>query len=109
MARDNSHLADNSWFSLLIPSADAVRNAQSLFENGYRALSEESLHFINKRHEHNSQAIEQYRDSKSPATFLLAQQDWALHLLRDYADGTAHVSETMRKCFTRGAGKERPR
>ncbi len=109
MVPNQNHLAENSWFSLLLPSPVALRNSQSLVENGYRALSEESLRFINKRHEHNSQTIEQYRDSKSPASFLLAQQDWAFQLLRDFADGTARMAETMRHCISEGAGKDLPR
>ncbi len=105
MARDDNQLADNSWFGLLVPTGDVLGNAQSLFENGYRAVSEESLRFVNRRHEHNSRTIAQYRDSKDPESFLLAQQDWATGMLRDYSEGAARMMEAMYKCFSSAAGK----
>ncbi len=106
MARDGNQLADNSWFGLLVPTDNVLGNARSLFENGYRAVSEESLRFVNQRHEHNSQAIAQYRDSKDPASFLLAQQDWATGVLRDYSEGAVRMVEAMHKCFSDTAGKK---
>ena len=99
MARDSDRLAEHSWFSLLIPSA-GVMNAQSRLEAGYRTISEESLRFLNKRHEHNSQTIKRYRDAKEPASFLQAQYGWATDVLHDYAEGVGRIVEAIYGCFS---------
>lgn len=100
MARDSDHLAKHSWFSLLIPSGGVMKDAQSRLEAAYRSISEESLRFLNKRHEHNSQTIERYCDVKEPASFLQAQHDWATDVLHDYAEGAGRMVEAIYRCFS---------
>lgn len=86
-----------------------MKNAQATMDSGYRAISDETLHFINKRLEHNSEIIEQCRDCTDVGALMIAQQKWMMDLAHDYYDEAVRMSEVTRKMIATGLGENAAR
>lgn len=86
------------------PFGNAVKNAQSSLEDSFRAMSDETLQFINRRMEHNSEIIEQCRDCRDMGALVAAQQKWFADLAQDYYDEALRMGEVTRKFLANGMG-----
>jgi len=64
--------------------SDAVHRGRTTFETALMTFQEESFHFMNRRFEHNSHAVEENQHCKNMTDFLSAQQKWATELSKDY-------------------------
>jgi hypothetical protein len=91
------------WFDGVVspegPFANIMKNAQGAFEDSFRTMSDEALHFINRRLEHNGEIIEQCRDCKDVSALMTAQQKWFMDMARDYYDEAMRMGEVSRKVF----------
>jgi len=81
-----------------------MKNARAAFESSYKEFSEETLAFLNKRLEHNSEAIEQCRACKDVSALMSAQQKWLMELAHDYFDEAVRMNEVTRKVVANGFG-----
>ena len=105
MAPKNSsqQSSPSNWLEGVLSNEGAItgmmKNSQTAFEDGVRTMSDETLQFINKRLEHNSRTIEQYRECKDASDFVNVQQKWLVNLAHDYNDEALRMSEVARKMF----------
>lgn len=76
---------------------EAANRSRAALETALKALQEESLDFMNRRMERNTQAIEESRNCKSLMDLVAAQQKWAADLAKDYFDESVRVSGVMQK------------
>lgn len=94
---DNPAAAEGAFGALM-------KNARTAFESSYKEYSEETLAFLNKRLEHNSEAIEQCRACKDVSALMSAQQKWLMELAHDYFDEAVRMNEVTRKVVASGLG-----
>jgi hypothetical protein len=78
------------------PMARMMDQNWSMFQKMMHAMREESLHFVNRRLEHTSHAIESSRDCEGISDLLVLQQEWMIDFARDYAEQTKRFAELMR-------------
>ncbi|MGH6876273.1 MAG: hypothetical protein ACREHV_02720 [Rhizomicrobium sp.] len=78
------------------PMARLMDQNWSMFHRVVHAMQEESLHFVNRRLEHTSHAIESSRDCEGISGLLAIQQEWMVEFARDYAQQTKRFAELMR-------------
>jgi hypothetical protein len=79
-----------------------MKNAQAAFETSVKEYSEETLSFLNKRLEHNSEAIAEYRACKDVGALMSTQQKWLTGLAHDYLDEAVRMGEVTRKVLASG-------
>ncbi len=106
-ATSSSSPAKNAfWFDTMASPDGAfgnlMKNAQSAIEDSYRTMSDETLQFINKRLEHNSEAMEQCRDCRDVSALMSVQQKWIMDMAHDYYDEAARMGEVTRKVLVSG-------
>jgi hypothetical protein len=78
------------------PMARLMDQNWSIFQKMMHVMREESLHFVNRRLEQTSHAIESSRDCDDIPGLLAVQQDWMVNFARDYAEQTKRFAERMR-------------
>jgi hypothetical protein len=85
------------------PVARLMDQNLSMFQKMMHAMREESMHFVNRRLEHTSQAIESSRECDGISDLLAIQQGWMVDFARDYAEQTKRFAELMRDLAEDGA------
>ncbi len=75
----------------------------SMFQKTMQAMQAESLHFMNRRLDHASHALETGRDCEGISGLLAIQQEWMVDFARDYAEQTKRLAELMRDLAEDGA------
>ncbi|HEX4158720.1 MAG TPA: phasin family protein [Rhizomicrobium sp.] len=78
------------------PMARLMEQNWSIFQKMMHAMREESLHFVNRRLEQTTQAIESSKDCDGISDLLAVQQEWMVNLARDYAEQTKRFAELVR-------------
>jgi hypothetical protein len=78
------------------PMARLMDQNWSIFQKMMHVMREESLHFVNRRLEQTSHAIESSRDCDRISDLLAVQQEWVVNFTRDYAEQTKRFAERMR-------------
>ncbi|HTT82045.1 MAG TPA: hypothetical protein VMF67_01040 [Rhizomicrobium sp.] len=84
------------------PMARLMDQNWSMLQKMMHAMREESLHFVNRRLEQTSHAIESSRDCDGISDLLAIQQEWMINVARDYADQTRRFAELMRDMTENG-------
>ncbi len=79
-----------------------LKTSQESLENSVRAMTDETLNFINQRLQRNSDTIALYRGCKDVNEFLAAQQKWFSDLAHDYYEESVRLGEVTRKLFADG-------
>src|SRR5258708_17381560 len=82
--------------------AESMKRTQSAFEDGFRTLSDETLHFVRERLDHCSEAIEKCRECKDVPSLLAVPQKWFADMTRDYYEESMRMGDLMRKVFADG-------
>ncbi len=85
------------------PMARLMEQNWSIFQKTMHVMREESLHFVNRRLEQTSHAIESSRECEGVSGLLAVQQEWMLNFARDYAEQTKRFAELMREATESGA------
>lgn len=94
------------WFGATMDGAlrSMMKGFQAAFESGFKEYSEETLAFLTKRLEHNSEAIEECRTCKDVGGLVGAQQKWLMELAHDYLDEAVRINDVARKMLASGLG-----
>lgn len=78
------------------PMTRLMEQNWSIFQKMMHAMREESLHFVNRRLEQTTHAIESSKDCDGISDLLAVQQEWMVNFTRDYAEQTKRFAELMR-------------
>jgi hypothetical protein len=90
------HGAVDSFDVFSTPMARLMDQNWSIFQRMMHVMREESLHFMNRRLEQTSHAIESSKECSGIPGLLAVQQEWMVNFARDYAEQTKRFAEAMR-------------
>jgi hypothetical protein len=82
--------------------SESMKRTQTAFEDGFRTLSDEALHFVRERLDHSSEAIAKCSECKDIPALLAVQQKWFADMARDYYEESMRMGDVMRKIFAAG-------
>ena len=87
------------------PMARMMDQNWSMFQKMMHLMREESLHFVNRRLEQTSHALESSRDCEGLTDLIAIQQEWMVSFARDYAEQTKRMAEVMRELAEDGTSQ----